>query len=45
LPTSTNKSHQHTTKRTGQISRINPWLQTELETTHTQEKKTNGPKN
>jgi hypothetical protein len=24
LPTSTNKSHQHTTKRTGQISRINP---------------------
>jgi hypothetical protein len=44
LPASANKSNQHTTKRPGQITRINLCLQTELETTHNQEEKTNEPK-
>jgi hypothetical protein len=43
-PPGTNKSYQHTTKRTGQIPRINLRQQTNLETTHNQENKTNGPK-
>jgi hypothetical protein len=39
LPLGTNKSYQHSTKRTGQIPRINLRQQTKLETTHNQEKK------
>jgi hypothetical protein len=45
LLASANKSYQDTTKRPGEVSRIKPRLQTELETTYNQEEKINGPKN